>query len=85
MLSVSLINQPQKSASRFPGINIPFQTCSMQYGHMFPCNTGEYCTSARDVFYESKGQVKMLPARVQYHNAVLQLIRFILCSPLQHQ
>ena len=34
--------------------------------HAFPCNTGEYCTSAGMYFYESEGRVKILPARVQY-------------------
>ena len=28
----------------------------------FPCNTGEYCTSAGMYFHESEGQVKILPA-----------------------
>ena len=30
--------------------------------HAFPCNTGEYCTSAGMYFHESEGRVKILPA-----------------------
>ena len=30
--------------------------------HAFPCNTGEYCTSAGMYFHESEGRVQILPA-----------------------